>query len=116
MYSTQITVFFSAPSSQVTFSRLAEIFVARRKEFLFVLGTLKGFDQTINLILDETHERVFSSSQGIEQASDRLSYLTRKPMWLVFPGHLSVGILWTGCLSVDASSWIENSEGMSLFI
>ncbi|NXE51343.1 LSM8 protein, partial [Casuarius casuarius] len=31
------------------------------------LGTLKGFDQTINLILDESHERVFSSSQGVEQ-------------------------------------------------
>ncbi|KAF0028764.1 hypothetical protein F2P81_017869 [Scophthalmus maximus] len=26
-----------------------------------------GFDQTINLILDESHERVFSSSQGVEQ-------------------------------------------------
>uniref|UniRef100_A0A3P9NF21 U6 snRNA-associated Sm-like protein LSm8 n=1 Tax=Poecilia reticulata TaxID=8081 RepID=A0A3P9NF21_POERE len=31
------------------------------------LGTLKGFDQTINLILDESHERVFSSTQGVEQ-------------------------------------------------
>jgi len=31
------------------------------------IGTLKGFDQTINLILDETHERVFSASQGVEQ-------------------------------------------------
>jgi len=31
------------------------------------IGTLKGFDQTINLVLDETHERVFSASQGIEQ-------------------------------------------------
>uniref|UniRef100_A0A2K5ZQZ8 U6 snRNA-associated Sm-like protein LSm8 n=1 Tax=Mandrillus leucophaeus TaxID=9568 RepID=A0A2K5ZQZ8_MANLE len=24
-----------------------------------IMGTLKGFDQTINLILDESHERVF---------------------------------------------------------
>ncbi|XP_023344805.1 U6 snRNA-associated Sm-like protein LSm8 [Eurytemora carolleeae] len=31
------------------------------------IGTLKGFDQTINLILDETHERVYSTSQGVEQ-------------------------------------------------
>ena len=30
-------------------------------------GTLKGFDQTINLILDESHERVFSLTQGMEQ-------------------------------------------------
>ncbi|UYV77519.1 hypothetical protein LAZ67_15001349 [Cordylochernes scorpioides] len=32
-----------------------------------VLGTLKGFDQTINVILDESHERVYRSSQGVEQ-------------------------------------------------
>lgn len=31
------------------------------------VGTLKGFDQTINVILDESHERVFSSTNGIEQ-------------------------------------------------
>ena len=38
-------------------------------ELLFVLfqGTLKGFDQTVNLILDESHERVFSSGSGVEQ-------------------------------------------------
>ena len=28
---------------------------------------LQGFDQTINLILDETHERVYSPAQGVEQ-------------------------------------------------
>eukprot|EP00112_Aurelia_sp_Birch-Aquarium-sp1_P006333 Seg1701.7 transcript_id=Seg1701.7/GoldUCD/mRNA.D3Y31 product="U6 snRNA-associated Sm-like protein LSm8" protein_id=Seg1701.7/GoldUCD/D3Y31 len=32
-----------------------------------IVGTLKGFDQTVNLILDESHERVFSSSTGVEQ-------------------------------------------------
>ncbi|XP_066203002.1 U6 snRNA-associated Sm-like protein LSm8 [Saccopteryx leptura] len=32
-----------------------------------IVGTLKGFDQTINLILNESHERVFSCSQGVEQ-------------------------------------------------
>lgn len=31
------------------------------------VGTLKGFDQTINVILDESHERVFSTTNGIEQ-------------------------------------------------
>ncbi|CAB3383959.1 U6 snRNA-associated Sm-like protein LSm8 [Cloeon dipterum] len=31
------------------------------------VGTLKGFDQTINLILDESHERVFSATSGVEQ-------------------------------------------------
>uniref|UniRef100_A0A8C6AB17 U6 snRNA-associated Sm-like protein LSm8 n=1 Tax=Marmota marmota marmota TaxID=9994 RepID=A0A8C6AB17_MARMA len=33
-----------------------------------IVGTLKGFDQTINSILDESQEGVFSSSQGVEQA------------------------------------------------
>ncbi len=28
---------------------------------------LKGFDQTINLILSEAYERIYSPSQGVEQ-------------------------------------------------
>ncbi|EDS28072.1 conserved hypothetical protein [Culex quinquefasciatus] len=31
------------------------------------VGTLKGFDQTVNIILDESHERVYSMTAGIEQ-------------------------------------------------
>ena len=34
---------------------------------MYLQGTLKGFDQTINLILDDSFERVFSSGQGVEQ-------------------------------------------------
>lgn len=35
--------------------------------FFFLLqGTLKGFDQTVNLILSSSHERVFSSGAGVE--------------------------------------------------
>ncbi|RWS15411.1 N-alpha-acetyltransferase 38: NatC auxiliary subunit-like protein [Dinothrombium tinctorium] len=34
---------------------------------IVVSGTLKGFDQTINLILDDSHERVYSMSSGVEQ-------------------------------------------------
>ena len=33
-----------------------------------IVGLLKGFDQTTNVILDECHERVFSSASGVEQA------------------------------------------------
>ena len=33
-----------------------------------IVGVLKGFDQTTNVILDECHERVFSSAAGVEQA------------------------------------------------
>mmetsp|Transcript_49193 Transcript_49193/g.81690 ORF Transcript_49193/g.81690 Transcript_49193/m.81690 type:complete len:97 (+) Transcript_49193:141-431(+) len=32
-----------------------------------IVGLLKGFDQTTNVILDESHERVFSNSSGVEQ-------------------------------------------------
>lgn len=32
-----------------------------------LVGNLRGFDQTTNLILDECHERVFSPSAGVEQ-------------------------------------------------
>ncbi|XP_076065738.1 U6 snRNA-associated Sm-like protein LSm8 isoform X2 [Oratosquilla oratoria] len=32
-----------------------------------IVGTLKGCDQTINLILDECHERVYSTQRGVEQ-------------------------------------------------
>lgn len=31
-----------------------------------IVGTLRGFDQTINLILDESQERVFSTTGGVE--------------------------------------------------
>lgn len=32
-----------------------------------IVGLLKGFDQTTNVILDECHERVFSADAGVEQ-------------------------------------------------
>ncbi|XP_066917655.1 U6 snRNA-associated Sm-like protein LSm8 [Clytia hemisphaerica] len=32
-----------------------------------IVGTLKGFDQAVNLILDESHERVFSPESGVQQ-------------------------------------------------
>ncbi|EPS73712.1 hypothetical protein M569_01050 [Genlisea aurea] len=32
-----------------------------------IVGVLKGFDQAINLILDESHERVYSTKEGVQQ-------------------------------------------------
>ena len=32
-----------------------------------IVGNLRGFDQCINVILDECHERVFSTTEGVEQ-------------------------------------------------
>jgi U6 snRNA-associated Sm-like protein LSm8 len=35
-------------------------------KLIFFKGVLKGFDQTINLILDDSYERVFTNA-GVEQ-------------------------------------------------
>uniref|UniRef100_A0A914XDU1 U6 snRNA-associated Sm-like protein LSm8 n=1 Tax=Plectus sambesii TaxID=2011161 RepID=A0A914XDU1_9BILA len=32
-----------------------------------IVGMMKGFDQTVNLILEDSHERVYSTQAGIEQ-------------------------------------------------
>ncbi|XP_047333407.1 sm-like protein LSM8 [Impatiens glandulifera] len=32
-----------------------------------IVGVLKGFDQATNLILDESHERVYSTKEGVQQ-------------------------------------------------
>nr|GMC94794.1 sm-like protein LSM8 [Ipomoea batatas]GMC98964.1 sm-like protein LSM8 [Ipomoea batatas] len=32
-----------------------------------IVGILKGFDQATNLILDESHERVYSTKEGVQQ-------------------------------------------------
>ena len=45
-------------------NRLVSIITTDGRNFV---GTLKGFDQTINIILEDTHERVFSPSAGVEQ-------------------------------------------------
>ncbi|KAM7378558.1 hypothetical protein PAMA_013452 [Pampus argenteus] len=61
-----------APSPAGSMSTALESYINRTVAIVtsdgrMIVGTLKGFDQTINLILDESHERVFSSSQGVEQ-------------------------------------------------
>lgn len=32
-----------------------------------IVGRLKGFDQCINIVLEECHERVYSTTAGVEQ-------------------------------------------------
>ena len=56
---------------------------------LVLQGVLKGFDQTINLILDESHERVYSSSEGVEQVILGL-YIVRGDNVYVPVTHLNV--------------------------
>ncbi len=38
-----------------------------KNDFAIAQGNLKGFDQTLNIILEESHERVFSTAAGVEQ-------------------------------------------------
>ncbi|XP_077225051.1 sm-like protein LSM8 [Tasmannia lanceolata] len=40
-----------------------------------IVGILKGFDQATNLILDESHERVYSTKEGVQQIVLGLSIL-----------------------------------------
>ena len=53
-----------ASSIESYVNRMVSIITADGRNFG---GTLKGFDQTINVILDDTHERVYSSTTGVEQ-------------------------------------------------
>ncbi|XP_039064369.1 sm-like protein LSM8 [Hibiscus syriacus] len=32
-----------------------------------IVGVIKGFDQATNIILDESHERVYSTKEGVQQ-------------------------------------------------
>ncbi|KAF3785710.1 Sm-like protein [Nymphaea thermarum] len=32
-----------------------------------IVGILKGYDQATNIILDESHERVYSTKEGVQQ-------------------------------------------------
>uniref|UniRef100_A0A7S1NW03 U6 snRNA-associated Sm-like protein LSm8 n=1 Tax=Eutreptiella gymnastica TaxID=73025 RepID=A0A7S1NW03_9EUGL len=32
-----------------------------------IVGTLRGFDQCVNIIIEDSHERVYSTSAGVEQ-------------------------------------------------
>lgn len=69
------TVFFFAFCAPISFNKMAsalDSFVNNTVSIITsdgrnFVGTLKGFDQTINIILDESHERVFSTANGIEQ-------------------------------------------------
>lgn len=46
-------------------------------------GTLKGFDQSINLILDDSYERVYHPDKGVEQAVLGLYIIRGDNMWVI---------------------------------
>ncbi|VDP43787.1 unnamed protein product [Schistosoma margrebowiei] len=44
-----------------------ELFCLLSLSFWLILGTLKGFDNVVNLVIKDSHERVFSPTEGVEQ-------------------------------------------------
>eukprot|EP00965_Chrysotila_dentata_P038063 1265376-Pleurochrysis_carterae.AAC.1 len=60
-----------------------------------IVGLLKGFDQTTNVILDECHERVFSMEAGVEQvlrSRDTVRRLRSSGCWWYLASTLYEGI------------------------
>ena len=43
------------------------VYRSTEEHFASFQGKLKGFDQTVNVILEGSHERVYSSTSGVEQ-------------------------------------------------
>ena len=50
--------------------------------FRSVQGTLKGFDQSLNVILQHSTERVFSSTQGVEEVELGTYIVRGDNMWV----------------------------------
>ncbi|EFJ34241.1 hypothetical protein SELMODRAFT_83281, partial [Selaginella moellendorffii] len=46
---------------------LAELISVITNDGRNIVGMLKGYDQATNLIIDESHERVYSTTTGVEQ-------------------------------------------------
>ena len=44
---------------------------------------MKGYDQSVNVILDECHERVYSSNRGVEQVILGLYIIRGDNMWAI---------------------------------
>ena len=63
---------------------------------LFHQGTLKGCDQTVNLILENSHERVYSSSAGVEKVPLGLYIVRGDNMYVLI--KFSGGLVVTLCL------------------
>ncbi|PPD94965.1 hypothetical protein GOBAR_DD08010 [Gossypium barbadense] len=49
-----------------------------------IVGVLKGFDQATNIILDESHERVYSTKEGVQQLVLGLYIIRGDNMYFAF--------------------------------
>ena len=55
-----------------------------------VQGVLKGFDQTVNMILAQSHERVYSSGAGVEKV--------QLGLYIIRGDNMSVVCVWCVCV------------------
>ncbi|CAG8489678.1 2645_t:CDS:2 [Ambispora gerdemannii] len=56
--------YFNSDMSLINFPESVEVITVDGR---VIVGTLKGFDQTTNIILSGCHERVFSETEGVEK-------------------------------------------------
>lgn len=55
---------FDSPNELHMFASAVSIITADGRN---IVGNMRGFDQCVNVILDECHERVYSTDCGVEQ-------------------------------------------------
>ena len=72
----------------------------------------QGFDQTINLILDETHERVYSATQGVEQVSLDFAF----PSWILAKTKYLIGLFRVGWICHFRLCWDCTLSGVTTFV
>lgn len=71
--------------------------------FAYTQGTLRGFDQTVNVILAGSHERVYSTSSGVEQVQLGLYIIRGDNMW----AELLLAFLFVGAQLEGYCVWGE---------
>ena len=81
------------------------IFFLSLSPSLLPQGTLKGYDQTVNIVLENSHERVYSSSSGVEQV----------PLGLYIIRGDNMSVLATVVLEVVLNSCCSHPNGLSLW-
>ncbi|KAF8398634.1 hypothetical protein HHK36_014489 [Tetracentron sinense] len=58
---------YAIPGGSFGISRGREMISVITNDGRNIVGVLKGFDQATNIILDESHERVYSTKEGVQQ-------------------------------------------------
>ncbi|XP_020263908.1 sm-like protein LSM8 isoform X2 [Asparagus officinalis] len=71
-----------------------------------IVGILKGFDQATNIILDESHERVYSTKEGVQQLVLGLYIIRGDNMYGSFTDLKIPVVLWESWMRSWTRTWI----------